>query len=99
MTVSIQTVTEDEADSRLDRFLRRRFPTLTQGALQKLCRTGQIRVDGHRVEASARLAAGQAVRVPAHAEPRLKPARRPRPRRTSRKWSAWCSIAMTRSSC
>ena len=64
MSVSIQTVTEDEADSRLDRFLRRRFPGLTQGVLQKLCRTGQIRVDGHRVEASVRLAAGQAVRVP-----------------------------------
>ena len=69
MTVSIQTVTEDEADSRLDRFLRRRFPALTQGALQKLCRTGQIRVDGRRVEASARLAAGQAVRVPPMPEP------------------------------
>ena len=55
MSVSIQTVTEDEADLRLDRFLRRRFPALTQGVLQKLCRTGQIRVDGHRVEASARL--------------------------------------------
>ena len=64
MSVSIQTVTDDEADSRLDRFLRRRFPALTQGVLQKLCRTGQIRVDGHRVEASVRLAAGQAVRVP-----------------------------------
>ena len=64
MTVSLQTVTEDEADSRLDRFLRRRYPALTQGALQKLCRTGQVRVDGHRVEASARLLPGQAVRVP-----------------------------------
>ena len=64
MVVSLQTVTEDEADIRLDRFLRRRYPALTQGALQKLCRTGQIRVDGHRVEASARLVAGQAVRVP-----------------------------------
>lgn len=64
MTVSIQTVTDDEADSRLDRFLRRHFPTLTQGTLQKLCRTGQIRVDGHRVEASTRLVPGQAVRVP-----------------------------------
>ncbi len=74
MAVSIQTVTEDEADSRLDRFLRRRFPALTQGTLQKLCRTGQIRVDGHRVEASARLLPGQAVRVPpmpAGPEPRL----------------------------
>jgi 23S rRNA pseudouridine955/2504/2580 synthase len=64
MTVSIQTVSEDEADTRLDRFLRRRYPGLTQGALQKLCRTGQVRVDGHRVEASARLSPGQAVRVP-----------------------------------
>lgn len=64
MSVSIQTVAEDEADVRLDRFLRRRYPALTQGALQKLCRTGQVRVDGHRVEASARLVAGQAVRVP-----------------------------------
>ena len=64
LSVSVQTVTEDEADLRLDRFLRRRFPALTQGVLQKLCRTGQIRVDGHRVEASARLVPGQAVRVP-----------------------------------
>ena len=64
MTISLQTVPADEADSRLDRFLRRRYPALTQGALQKLCRTGQIRVDGRRVDASARLAPGQAVRVP-----------------------------------
>jgi 23S rRNA pseudouridine955/2504/2580 synthase len=64
VSVSIQTVSDDEADIRLDRFLRRRYPALTQGALQKLCRTGQIRVDGHRVEANARLSPGQAVRVP-----------------------------------
>ena len=64
MSVSLQKVAEDEADTRLDRFLRRRYPALTQGSLQKMCRTGQIRVDGHRVEASARLQPGQAVRVP-----------------------------------
>ena len=74
MTASIQTVAADEADTRLDRFLRRRYPALTQGALQKLCRTGQIRVDGHRVEASARLLAGQAVRVPPMAAAPEKPA-------------------------
>ncbi len=85
-------MTEDEADIRLDRFLRRHYPALTQGALQKLCRTGQIRVDGHRVEASARLAPGQAVRVPpmpAAPEKRAPSVTRP----TSRRWSAWCSIA------
>jgi 23S rRNA pseudouridine955/2504/2580 synthase len=64
MSVSIQTVAADEGDQRLDRFLRRRYPALTQGMLQKMCRTGQIRVDGARVEASARLQPGQAVRVP-----------------------------------
>jgi 23S rRNA pseudouridine955/2504/2580 synthase len=58
------TVTEDEAEIRLDRWFRRHFPGLPQSAIQRLCRTGQVRVDGHRAEAATRLAAGQAVRVP-----------------------------------
>ena len=64
MTVATRLVTEDEADIRLDRWFRRHFPGLPQSALQKLCRTGQVRVDGHRVEAATRLAPGQAVRIP-----------------------------------
>jgi len=64
MTVATRTVSEDEAEIRLDRWFRRHFPGVTQGAIQKLCRTGQVRVDGHRAEAATRLAAGQAVRVP-----------------------------------
>jgi 23S rRNA pseudouridine955/2504/2580 synthase len=64
MTVATRTVTEDEAEIRLDRWFRRHFPGLTQGAIQKLCRTGQVRVDGHRAGAATRLAAGQSVRVP-----------------------------------
>jgi 23S rRNA pseudouridine955/2504/2580 synthase len=65
-TTSVQTTTvgEDDADIRLDRFLRRLHPGLTQGAIQKFCRTGQVRVDGKRVEANARLAPGQSVRIP-----------------------------------
>lgn len=57
-------VTAADAAVRLDRFLKRRFPTLTQGHLQKLLRTGQLRVDGRRAEASTRLVAGQSIRVP-----------------------------------
>ncbi len=57
-------VTEDEAEIRLDRWFRRHYPVLTQGMIQKLLRTGQIRVDGKRAEAATRLLAGQAVRVP-----------------------------------
>ena len=57
-------VSEDEADIRLDRWFRRHFPGLTQGAIEKLCRTGQIRVLGKRAEASTRLQPGQGVRIP-----------------------------------
>jgi 23S rRNA pseudouridine955/2504/2580 synthase len=64
MAVATRTVTQDEADIRLDRWFRRHFPGVTQGAIQKLCRTGQVRVDGHRAEAATRLAAGQSIRIP-----------------------------------
>ncbi len=67
--VETRPVGLDEADLRLDRWFRRHFPHLTQGALQKLCRTGQVRVDGRRVEAATRLAAGQSVRVPPLPQP------------------------------
>jgi 23S rRNA pseudouridine955/2504/2580 synthase len=74
--VEVRVVSEDEADIRLDRWFRRHFPGLTQGAIQKLCRTGQVRVDGHRAEAATRLAAGQSVRIPPLPTP---PEERPRP--------------------
>lgn len=64
MTVQMLTVTEDEGEQRLDRWLRRRFPQLNQVAVEKLCRTGQIRVDSGRVKASDRVLPGQTVRVP-----------------------------------
>ncbi len=64
MTVQTRIVDPAEADTRLDRWFRRHFPQLTQGALQKMLRTGQIRVDGKRAEANARLAGGQEVRIP-----------------------------------
>lgn len=62
--VRILTVGESEGESRLDRFLKKRFPEITQGAIEKLCRTGQIRVDGGRVKASTRVLPGAEVRVP-----------------------------------
>jgi 23S rRNA pseudouridine955/2504/2580 synthase len=57
-------VTEDEGEQRLDRWFKRRFPNVTQGAVEKLCRTGQVRVDGGRARASDHVAPGQTVRVP-----------------------------------
>jgi 23S rRNA pseudouridine955/2504/2580 synthase len=64
MTVAMRAVSDDEADIRLDRWFRRHYPGLPQSAIQKLCRTGQIRVDGRRAEAATRLTPGQAVRIP-----------------------------------
>ena len=63
-TVQTRAVTEDEAELRLDRWFRRHFPNVTQGAIQRLCRTGQVRVDGKRVDTGTRLEPGQAIRVP-----------------------------------
>ena len=64
MTIRHVTVAAEEAEIRLDRWFRRHYPQLTQGALQKLLRTGQVRVDGARAEAGTRLAAGAALRIP-----------------------------------
>ena len=64
MTVATRAVTDDEADIRLDRWFRRHYPAITQGVIQKLCRTGQVRVNGKRADAATRLEAGQSVRIP-----------------------------------
>lgn len=66
MSNEVQTlvVAEDEAELRLDRWFKRRFPALGHGRLEKLLRTGQVRVDGKRAKAGARLEPGQTVRVP-----------------------------------
>jgi 23S rRNA pseudouridine955/2504/2580 synthase len=62
--VELRTVAAGEAELRLDRWFRRHFPDLTHGRLQKLLRTGQVRIDGRRAQADVRLAAGQTIRVP-----------------------------------
>ena len=49
---------------RLDRWFKRRWPHLNHIQIQKLVRSGQIRVDGARAKADTRLTAGQQVRVP-----------------------------------
>lgn len=73
--VKTLTVSEDEGEQRLDRWFKRRFPHVTQGAVEKMCRTGQVRVDGARAKASDRVVPGQAIRVPPLPDPN---AERPR---------------------
>ncbi len=62
--VRLIDVLPDEAGLRLDRWFRRHFPALGHGRLEKFLRTGQVRLDGKRAKAGARLEAGQQVRVP-----------------------------------
>ena len=62
--VKLVTVTEDEGEQRLDKWFKRKFPHVTQGSVEKMCRTGQVRVDSARVKASDRVAPGMVVRVP-----------------------------------
>ena len=57
-------VGSDDAGQRLDRWFRRLFPHVGQGRIEKMCRKGEIRLDGGRVKASSRVQAGQIVRVP-----------------------------------
>lgn len=62
--VQTLTIGPEDNDQRLDRWLKRQFPHLAQGRIEKMCRKGELRVDGGRVKASTRLSTGQQVRVP-----------------------------------
>jgi 23S rRNA pseudouridine955/2504/2580 synthase len=57
-------VAASDGEIRLDRWFKRHFPALTHGRLEKLLRTGQVRLDGKRAQASDRVQPGQTVRVP-----------------------------------
>ncbi len=80
------TVEVSEADqgTRLDRWFAKNYPDLPRGRLQKMLRTGQIRVDGKRARPGTRLDGGEQVRVPPLARkatpvPRKSGAVEPRP--------------------
>jgi 23S rRNA pseudouridine955/2504/2580 synthase len=62
--VETRTIMAEESEIRLDRWFKRHFPQVNHGWLEKLLRTGQVRVDGKRVKANVRLETGQTVRIP-----------------------------------
>ena len=62
--VQIIEVSSSEDGIRLDKWFKLHFPEMGFGKLQKLMRTGQVRVDGGRVKPGTRLETGQKVRVP-----------------------------------
>ena len=63
-TVRQFTVRADDDGVRLDRWFKNHFPGLGFAQLQKLLRSGQVRVDGGRAKSDMRVEQGQVVRVP-----------------------------------
>jgi len=62
--VETRYVGKNETDQRLDKWFKHHFPALPFGRLQKLLRTGQIRVDGKRAKTNTRIESGQSIRIP-----------------------------------
>lgn len=62
--VQLITIGNDQPEQRLDRWFRKSFPLVTQGNIEKMCRKGDIRVDGGRVKSNTRVGPGNVVRIP-----------------------------------
>ena len=58
------TVSPEDADQRLDKWFKTAHPQVGFAQLQKLLRSGQVRVNARRVKAGHRLTAGEEIRIP-----------------------------------
>jgi 23S rRNA pseudouridine955/2504/2580 synthase len=61
---AVYRIGEDESGMRLDRWLHRRFPDVSNSHLMRIVRKGEVRVSGKRADVSTRLTTGENVRVP-----------------------------------
>lgn len=59
-------IPEDEDGTRLDRFIRRMVPGIGQGPVEKMLRSGLIRLDGAKAKPALRIESGQQLRLPPH---------------------------------
>jgi 23S rRNA pseudouridine955/2504/2580 synthase len=62
--VEIVAVAEDRDGQRLDNFLAGRLKGVPKSLVYRICRTGEVRVNGRRAKPDQRLAAGDEVRIP-----------------------------------
>lgn len=58
------TIVADAAGQRIDNFLMRELPGVPRGRVYRLLRRGEVRVNGGRIRAEYKLAAGDEVRIP-----------------------------------
>lgn len=61
---SSAVIAPDDDGARVDRWFKRHHPGIGHGMVERLLRTGQIRLDGKKVKAADRVAAGQTMRLP-----------------------------------
>ena len=57
-------VNSDDDGIRLDRWFKRHFSDIGHGQLEKLLRSGQVRINGKRAKSNTRIIKGQEIRVP-----------------------------------
>lgn len=62
--VSLVTIDQDGAGQRIDNFLLTQLKGVPKSHIYRILRTGQVRVNGGRIEASRRLSSGDIVRMP-----------------------------------
>jgi 23S rRNA pseudouridine955/2504/2580 synthase len=63
-SVEQKIVGPEEGGMRLDRWFKSHYAGLGFGHLQKLLRSGQVRIDGGRAKSDTRIEAGQTIRIP-----------------------------------
>ncbi|HHY18576.1 MAG TPA: hypothetical protein GX522_01625 [Firmicutes bacterium] len=60
----MEVITKNEANQRLDRFMRKRFVSTPLGEIYKLIRLGKVKVNGKKVKGNYRLKEGDKIEVP-----------------------------------
>lgn len=62
--VKIRIIDDSAQDMRIDRWMKHQYPHITHIQVEKLLRTGQIRINGKRIKAKHRLSPGEKLRLP-----------------------------------
>jgi 23S rRNA pseudouridine955/2504/2580 synthase len=61
--MSEHKVEDKDTDIRLDRWIKRYYPQITHGLLEKALRKGDVRVNGKKAKTADRLVAGQVIKI------------------------------------
>ena len=63
-SVTWETVAEDESGQRIDNYLFARLKGVPKSHVYRILRSGEVRLNSRRVDATARVAAGDTIRIP-----------------------------------